>query len=269
MSAPDRILLVGCGKMGSALLAGWQERFADCQFHVVDPHSSLAQYSTLLQVPSSVFGGLSCVVLAVKPQIMTETVQELSPLLHKETPVLSIAAGKPIAFYEALLPPQTPVIRIMPNTPASIGCGMSVLCANRFVTSLHKKMAQALLSAVGLAEWLDNEDLMDAVTAVSGSGPAYVFHLIEALATAGEHSGLSPALSMTLARQTVIGAGALAAENPDSDAATLRKNVTSPGGTTEAALKILMANADNGSGLTGLMTRTVEAATKRGKELAG
>lgn len=262
MTPVSRILLVGCGKMGGALLDGWREHFSNIKIVVVDPVSPQADATAARDVS----GPFDCIVLAVKPQVMVETLGEIAPLLTPHTLVLSIAAGKTIAFYESRLGASQPIVRVMPNTPAAIGCGMSVLCSNAHVTFVQKQMASALMSAAGLAEWLDDENLMDAVTAVSGSGPAYIFHMIEALAAAGVAAGLSADLSMTLARQTVIGSGLLAQSMHDSDAATLRQNVTSPGGTTEAALKILMAD---GNGLTDLMTRAVAAATQRGKELAG
>lgn len=247
--------------MGSALLKGWQAHDAGFAVTVVDPVSAEADFSSL----SECKGVFDCVVLAVKPQILDATLHDLSRFLNAQTLLLSIAAGKTIATLEAASDAALPVIRTMPNTPAAIGCGMTVLCANQCATDAHKSLAEQLLGAVGQTAWIDDEALMDAVTAVSGSGPAYVFALIEAMASAGVTAGLSPELAMTLARATVIGSGALAGATPDIDAATLRKNVTSPGGTTEAALKVLH---EDGSGLTALMTRAVLAAQKRGKELA-
>lgn len=258
----SRILLVGCGKMGGALLNGWKTRHPNLSITIVDPASPDAQYRSASDIHDASF---DAVVLAVKPQVMTHTIQEIRGLLSPTTLIISIAAGKPIAYFEELTHASQPIIRVMPNTPAAIGCGMSVLCSNPHVTSFQKELAALLLSSVGVAEWLDDERLMDAVTAVSGSGPAYVFHLIEALAKAGENSGLPPHLSMTLARQTVIGAGALCSVDVTTSVETLRQNVTSPGGTTEAALKILMNDA---RGLTEIMTRAVLAARDRGRELA-
>lgn len=261
MPTPTRLLLVGCGKMGSALLKGWQSSSMNCAVTVVDPVSDDADVTSL----SDCKGPFDCVVLAVKPQVLDATLHDLAPLLTSDTLLLSIAAGKTIATLETAFDAAFPVIRTMPNTPAAIGCGMTVLCANNRATDAHKSLAQALLGAVGSTAWIDDESLMDAVTAVSGSGPAYVFALIEAMAEAGAAAGLSPELSMTLARATVIGSGALADASTGIDAAMLRKNVTSPGGTTEAALKVLL---EDGSGLTALMTNAVLAAQKRGQELA-
>ncbi|OIN86604.1 MAG: pyrroline-5-carboxylate reductase [Alphaproteobacteria bacterium CG1_02_46_17] len=257
----SRLLLVGCGKMGGALLKGWKEQHPNLSITVVDPAAPDADFRRASDISES----FDCIILAVKPQVMTETIMQLKHLVSPATLILSIAAGKPISFFEGLLDVRQPVIRVMPNTPAAIGYGMSVLCANCHVTSMQKDQATLLMSSVGLAEWIDDENLMDAVTAVSGSGPAYVFHLIESLAEAGETVGLSHDLSMKLARQTVVGSALLAQQSDRLDAATLRQNVTSPGGTTEAALKVLMAEQ---SGLTDLMSRAVSAARNRGRELA-
>ncbi len=258
----SHILLVGCGKMGGALLNGWTTKHPSLSITVVDPASSDAQYRVASDIHDASF---DAVILAVKPQVMTQTVQEISALLSPTTLIISIAAGKTIAYFEQLTRTSQPIIRVMPNTPAAIGYGMSVLCSNAHVTTFQKDLASLLLSSVGIAEWIDDEDLMDAVTAVSGSGPAYVFHLIEALSKAGENVGLPPKLSMTLARQTVIGAGALCSVDVTTSAETLRQNVTSPGGTTEAALTVLM---DDAHGLVEIMTRAVLAARDRGRELA-
>ncbi|MCB1551177.1 MAG: pyrroline-5-carboxylate reductase [Alphaproteobacteria bacterium] len=263
MMSQSRLLLVGCGKMGGALLQGWRDNIPDLLISILDPDFPDAQFRMIDELKGQ--GSFGCIVLAVKPQIMEETVRGLTDFALPSTLVISIAAGKQISFFEDLLGSMSPVIRVMPNTPAAVGCGMSVLCANNKVTSGHKKLAQGLMETVGLCAWVDDESQMDAVTAVSGSGPAYVFHMIEALAQAGISAGLSPDLSMMLARQTVIGSGLLAAQNPDIDAATLRQNVTSPGGTTEAALRVLMSPD---AGLTNLLTRTVLDAQKRSIDLA-
>ncbi|HNS45020.1 MAG TPA: pyrroline-5-carboxylate reductase, partial [Alphaproteobacteria bacterium] len=180
MIPASRILLVGCGKMGGALLDGWRERFSDLHILVADPVSPEADVKNV----GDAVGPFDCVVLAVKPQVMAETLAEIAPLLTPHMLVLSIAAGKTIAFYESHIGESQPIVRVMPNTPAAIGCGMSVLCANAHVSAVQKQLATSLMSAVGFAEWIDDESLMDAVTAVSGSGPAYVFHMIEALAAA-------------------------------------------------------------------------------------
>jgi pyrroline-5-carboxylate reductase len=188
----------------------------------------------------------------------------LRPLLDSDTLVLSIAAGKPLALFERVLGAGLGVVRAMPNTPAAVGRGIPVLCANAAASGAQRDLAVRLMAAVGTTHWIADEDLMHAVTAVSGSGPAYLFHLIEALAAAGAAAGLPPELAMPLARGTVTGAGELAARSTE-DAATLRVNVTSPGGTTAAALAVLTAEDD---GLTRLLTRAVAAAAARSRELA-
>lgn len=254
-----RILLVGNGKMGGALLQGWSKN-PDLIISTLDPHTPDADYQSAADIQLQ----FDVIVLAVKPQIIKDTLSSLAHLIMTNTLILSIAAGKTIAFYESLLGKYTSIIRSMPNTPALIGKGITVLCGNTSVTPVQKNSALNLLNSVGLTEWIDDENLMDAVTAVSGSGPAYVFHMIESLTAAGITAGLPPALSERLARQTVIGAASLAETEKTTSAALLRENVTSPNGTTEAALKILMDK----NGLTDIITRTVLAAQKRGKELA-
>lgn len=254
--------------MGSALMAGWIDRGtpADTIF-VVDPAGP--------ELPDGVKGGAdmsdiptgfspSVVVLAVKPQVMDAVAAPYRDMVTPGTVFLSIAAGRNIASFEALLGGQAAIVRAMPNTPAAVGRGVTVLCANAHVAPAQRDVCEALLSAVGAVAWIEDEGLMDAVTGVSGSGPAYVFHLVEAMAAAGVAAGLPDELAMTLARETVAGSGELLARSPD-DAATLRQNVTSPGGTTEAALGILMGEP----GLTDLMTRAILRATSRSKELAG
>lgn len=208
-------------------------------------------------------GAADIVVLAVKPQIMDKACEQIKEALSENTLILSIAAGQTIESFEQRFGENQPIIRAMPNTPAAIGKGITVLCANNHVSDEQKKNAETLLAASGLVEWLNDESLMDAVTAVSGSGPAYVFLLIEILAKAGKTQGLDPDLSMKLARQTVIGSAALAEGDVGTTATQLRENVTSPGGTTAAALEVLM----NGE-LQKLYDRTIDAATKRGKELS-
>lgn len=269
LSGISGLLLVGCGKMGGALLQGWLACGVPAnRIHVVEP----ALDPSRTAVPAGVNtvadaadlpDGLKpeIVVFAVKPQVMGDVVPGYAGFAGPDTAFVSIAAGTPIRFFESTLG-EIAMIRVMPNTPAAVGHGMSVLCANGRVSERQRAMAEGLMAAVGAAAWLDDEALMDAVTAVSGSGPAYVFLLIECLAKAGEAVGLPADLAQTLALQTVAGAGALAAQS-DDDAAQLRINVTSPGGTTQAALEVLMA-AD---GLQPLLTRAVEAAERRGKEL--
>ena len=261
------LVLLGCGKMGSALLAGWLARgVPPASVWVVEPN------------PSHWLGGLAAkglhlnagfpdapavVLIAVKPQMMGAALPVVAKLGAAGALVISIAAGTTIASFEAVFGAQARIIRSMPNTPAAVGRGITAIIGNRAATADDLGLAEALLSAVGQVVRLEREDQMDAVTAVSGSGPAYVFHLIEALAAAGEAEGLPRDLAMQLARATVIGAGELAHQSPDS-AAQLRINVTSPGGTTAAALAVLM---DGATGLPSLMVRAVHAAAERGREL--
>jgi pyrroline-5-carboxylate reductase len=205
---------------------------------------------------------VAAVVIAVKPQTAPEALPLLASLIGPKTVVVSIMAGRPLAFLERGLPGAA-IVRAMPNTPAAIGRGITVAVGNARVTPAARKLADALLAAAGTVEWVDDEALMDAVTAVSGSGPAYVFLLAETLARAGAAAGLPPALAARLARETVAGSGELLHRSPE-DAATLRANVTSPGGTTAAALEVLMGP----DGIEQPMTRAVAAATKRSRDLA-
>ncbi len=256
--------LLGCGKMGSAMLQGWlTEGLPPHAIHVVDPFPSDWLKSTGVSVNQGFGEAPAFVVVAVKPQMMGEALPELAALGGGGTVVLSIAAGTKIAAFEQALGAGTPVIRAMPNTPAAIGQGITAICGNAHVTPAQMEQAEALLSAVGQVVRIEGEHQMDAVTAVSGSGPAYVFHLIETLAAAGMAEGLSPDLAMTLAKATVAGAGALA-EAADEGPDQLRINVTSPGGTTAAALAVLM---DEEHGFPPLLKRAVHAAAERGKEL--
>lgn len=202
------------------------------------------------------------VVLAVKPQAMAAVLPDLAPLAGPDTVFLSIAAGTGLQRLQDLLGPEVHAVRAMPNTPASVGRGISVACANQRVTAVQRKMASALLAAVGAVEWVESEAQIDAVTAISGSGPAYVFYLVECLAAAGETLGLAPELAMTLARETVSGAGAML-HRQGEPASVLRANVTSPGGTTAAALDVLMGEG----GLSPLMRRAALAARDRAREL--
>ncbi len=267
------LLLAGCGKMGGALLAGWLDRgFDTAAITVVEPQGDTAKAIaerhgvTVVPDPDSLADGFkpATVVLAVKPQIMDEAAPAYAGLAGPETVFLSIAAGKTIAYFEEKLGPGAAIVRAMPNTPASVGRGITVACANRHVNQDQRKRADGLLKAVGEVAWIEDEGLMDAVTAVSASGPAYVFLLVECLGRAGEEAGLPADLSRQLARATVAGAGELL-HQADEEAATLRENVTSPGGTTARALEILMAD----DGWQPLMTKAIAAAAKRSRELAG
>ncbi|SOC04973.1 pyrroline-5-carboxylate reductase [Rhodobacter maris] len=258
------LVLLGCGKMGSALLAGWLgEGLAPAAVHVVDPHPSDWLKGTGVALNTPLPAAPAVVLIAVKPQMMAEALPILQMMGGGATLFVTVAAGTTLATYEKILGPTTPIVRAMPNTPAAIGRGITAICGNAVATAAHLAEAEALLSAVGQVVRLEGEHQMDAVTALSGSGPGYVFHMIEAMAAAGEAVGLAPDLAMTLAKATVAGAGALA-EVAEESPAQLRLAVTSPGGTTAAGLAVLMAEP---GGLTDLITRTVAAAEARGKEL--
>ena len=263
------ILLAGAGKMGGALLEGWLALGLDPKHIVViEPApaghlTALADRGVRLNPPRDRIGEVAAVMVAVKPQVAPEVMPALAPLVGAATVVVSIMAGRTLQFLEAALPGAA-VIRAMPNTPAAIGRGITVAVANARVSSEQRGLVHTLLSTVGAVEWAPDEALMDAVTALSGSGPAYVFLLAEAMARAGVAAGLPPALAETLARATVAGSGELL-HRSRLDAATLRQHVTSPGGTTAAALDVLMAQ----DGLEPLMTKAIAAATKRSRDLAG
>ncbi len=263
-----RIWLVGAGKMGGALLTGWLQRgLPPTHVTVIDPNASvLADGVRVATAPSALTDASApdVVVLAVKPQIMDQVVPAYQSLGGGQTVFLSVAAGRRIACFERLLGPSAPVVRTIPNTPAAVHRGMTVACANACVTPLGRALCEALMRAVGDVAWIEDEALIDAVTAVSGSGPAYVFLLAEQLAEAGVQAGLPPDLAAHIARATVAGAGALL-DQATEDPATLRRNVTSPNGTTAAALDVLM---DQARGLQPLMKDAILAATRRSRELA-
>jgi pyrroline-5-carboxylate reductase len=267
-SISGALVLVGAGKMGGAMLDGWLARgLPPKKVVVLEPQPSkeikaLARRGVRIN-PKDKVGPVAALVIAVKPQIAPEALPALAPLIDRKTVAVSIMAGRTVGFLEGHLPGAA-IVRAMPNTPAAIGRGITVGVGNQRVGAAQRKLAHALLSATGSVEWVDDEALMDAVTAVSGSGPAYVFLLAEAMARAGVAAGLPQALAETLARETVAGSGELLHRSP-LPAATLRQNVTSPGGTTAAALGVLMAP----EGIDPLMTKAVAAATRRGKELAG
>ncbi len=257
------LVLLGCGKMGSAMLKGWLANgMPASSVFVMDPYPSnwLQGLGVHLNTPLPATPAIC--IIAVKPQMMGEALPQIAALGGGKTVFLSIAAGTPIAAFAEILGPDTPIIRAMPNTPAAVGRGITALIGNDKTDASAMSMADELLQAVGQTVRLDNEAQMDAVTAVSGSGPAYVFHLIETLAAAGAAEGLPAELAMKLAKATVGGAGELAeraAESPSE----LRVNVTSPGGTTAAALEILMAS----DGFPVLLQRAVKAAADRSREL--
>ena len=261
------IALAGAGKMGGAMLTGWLARGLDPKrVVVIEPYpsgeiSALVTQGVRLNPSAGNVGAAATLVVAVKPQMFREAGPALKPLVGPSTLVVSIMAGTPIAALEEVCGGS--VVRAMPNTPAAIGRGITVAVAANQVSAAQRAVADALLRATGSVEWVDDENLMDAVTAVSGSGPAYIFLLAEELARAGVEAGLPAELATRLARETVAGSGELLRRSQDSSA-TLRKNVTSPGGTTAAALEVLMGDG----GLQPLMIRAVAAATKRSKELA-
>lgn len=262
------LVLLGCGKMGSALLAGWLRGGLPAHaVSAIDPHPSdwlTARAAEGLRLNADLPETPALVLLAVKPQTMDAALPQVARFADGRTLYLSIAAGKTLAYFAAHLGAAAPVIRSIPNTPAAVGRGITALIGNDRVGPQGLALAETLLSAVGQTVRLDHEGQMDAVTAVSGSGPAYVFHLIECLAAAGEAEGLPPAMAMRLAKATVGGAGQLA-EDAEEDPAQLRVNVTSPGGTTAAALEVLM---DPATGFPPLLRRAVAAATARSRELA-
>ncbi|ARJ70886.1 pyrroline-5-carboxylate reductase [Paracoccus contaminans] len=257
------LLLVGCGRMGGALLRGWLDRGLDpAAVRVMDPAApgwlaerGIATQGALPEEPA-------VIVLAVKPQMMGAALPQVTDAARGGALVLSVAAGVTIAAYERAFP-AAPVVRAMPNTPAAIGQAITAIVGNARADEADMALAETLMGAVGQVVRLTDEAQMDAVTALSGSGPAYVFHLIEALVAAGEAEGLPAPLALALARATVAGAGALAMQD-GPDPAALREAVTSPGGTTAAGLAHLM---DAGSGLVPLIGRTVAAAAARGREL--
>ncbi|HEX5418939.1 MAG TPA: pyrroline-5-carboxylate reductase [Gammaproteobacteria bacterium] len=270
MGSSKEVLLIGFGNMGQALVRGWLERGhrAD-SIRIVDPAESSLEAAWQLGLRAAremdaldADARPEVVVLAVKPGLLDEALRQCQRFAAGDVLFLSIAAGKPLASIARALG-AVPAVRAMPNTPAAVGRGMTVLTANADVSAAQRRAAEELMRAVGAVEWVEDEGLMDAVTAVSGSGPAYVFLLIESLASAGAAVGLTPALARRLATATVAGAGAYA-ELAGQDAAELRRRVTSPGGTTEAALRVLAA----GGGLGALMERAVRAATQRSRELS-
>ena len=259
------LVLLGCGKMGSAMLAGWLARGLSPQkVWVIDPNPSNWVMEQGVHVNASLPRAPAIVLVAVKPQMMGAALPTLQAFGNGNTVFLSIAAGTPIAAFENVLGAKTPIIRAMPNTPAAIGRGISAMIGNALVDDATLNLAEQLLSAIGKVVRLDVETQMDAVTGVSGSGPAYVFYMIDALAAAARAQGLQADLAMQLAQATVVGAGALAEASSES-AEQLRINVTSPNGTTQAGLEVLM---DPTSGLMPLIDKTVNAATKRSEELA-
>ncbi len=269
-SIPGPLLLIGCGKMGGALLSGWlSSGVAASDVWIVEPNPATATFFT--DVGANCVGGAGdlppdltprVTLLAVKPQFMDDAVAPLLGSSRELGLLLSIAAGKSIGYFQRLFGEGRGIVRAMPNTPASVGRGMTVMVATPEVSAEDRELCSLLMSAVGDTAWVEDEGLIDPVTAVSGGGPAYVFLLVETLAEAGRAAGLPADLALRLARSTVAGSGELLRQSQEP-AAQLRQNVTSPGGTTLQALKVLMAD----DGLQPLMTRAIAAATRRSKEL--
>ena len=264
------LVLVGAGKMGGAMLEGWLNGGANPgKVVALDPapppeiKAMLEKHGVRLNPPVWGISDAEVVVVAVKPQVMEDVLPEIVPLNASRPLILSVAAGKTIASFERHFGSDAAVIRTIPNTPAAIGRGITAMAANSNVSAVQLELARTLLSAVGEVVTVENETLIDAATAVSGSGPAYVFYLTECLAAAGEKVGLPAELAMQLARATVAGSGELMRLSGIA-AATLRQNVTSPKGTTYAALQILMAE----DGMQPLFDKAIDAATKRSRELA-
>ena len=263
-----KLLLVGCGKMGGAMLEGWLARgLAAADAIVAEPVETLRPVKQGMRAIAStaeLSEAPEIVVLAVKPQSMDGVLADLKRFADAGSVFLSIAAGKTLKYFAGHLGTSAKVVRAMPNTPAAVRQGISVATAAPGVTATEKQRCHGLLEAVGQVLWVDDESLMDPVTALSGSGPAYVFLLVEAMATAGIKLGLAPDMAMQLARATVVGSGELLKQSPEA-ASQLRVNVTSPGGTTAEALKVLMAD----DGIQPVFDKALAAASRRSKELAG
>jgi len=269
----ETLVLAGCGKMGGAMLEGWLDQgISPGAVHAIEPVAEMADslrqqhgvnaFGSVAELPADLVPDV--VLFAVKPQVMDSVAPDYARFDDPRTVFLSIAAGKPIVYFEDTLGAGSAVVRAMPNTPAAVRRGITVACPNARVTEQQKQVSDRLLTAVGAVEWVDDEGLIDAVTALSGGGPAYVFLLVECLAEAGVAAGLPRGLSERLARVTVSGSGELLRQSPE-EPGTLRKNVTSPGGTTAEALKVLMAD----DGWQPLVNRAIAAATERSRELAG
>lgn len=259
------LVLLGCGKMGSAMLKGWLDGgLPASSVTVLDPHPSDWLKETGVHLNTDLPESPAIVLIAVKPQMMGDALPRLQALGNSETVFLSVAAGITIATYETMLGAQTPIIRAMPNTPAAVGRGITGIVGNAIASAAQVDLADQLLQAVGQVVRLENEAQIRALMAVSGCGPAYVFHLIETMAAAGQAAGLTAEMSLQLAKATVAGAGALA-EASDESPTQLRINVTSPKGVTAEALRVLMNEQD---GFPPLLDRAIKAAIQRDAELA-
>jgi pyrroline-5-carboxylate reductase len=263
-----KLMLLGAGNMGGAMLAGWIARgLSPKKIVVLEPKpapsvKALTRKGLILN-PAKLPKDIAAIVVAIKPQAAPDILPQIAPAAGKAM-IVSIMAGRTIGFLESMVSRSSPVVRAMPNLPASVGRGITVAAPNDNVSRAQRAFATGLLAAVGAVEWVEDEKLMDAVTATSGSGPAYVFLLAETMTRAAIAAGLPANLAARLVRETIAGAGELLRQSP-LDAATLRKNVTSPGGTTAAALAVLMGPGD----LEAVMERAVAAATRRSRELAG
>ncbi len=261
------ITLIGCGKMGGAMLRSWLDNDLVKHINIIDPtplSNELMSDSRIDYAAKYEGGEITCdiLILAVKPQILKEASADIARNITSNTVLLSIAAGQSLDRLASVFGSDKAIIRTMPNTPASIGKGICASIANENVSAAQKDIAQKLLEASGQSLWVDDEALIDCVTALSGSGPAYIFYIIEALAQAGEYVGLDASTAMKLARQTVIGSAALAEAKPQISAATLREDVTSPNGTTKAALDVLMDGR-----FQDILNETLSAAKNRAQEL--
>ena len=262
------LLLIGCGKMGGALLARWRQSSLVQDIHVIDPNgeqaceANISWHKDLSSLPADALP--SIIVIAVKPQQLDSILPEYQTRFAQSTPLyLSIAAGKTIGYFQSYFGNAARVVRAMPNTPALVGKGMTALCASANLDNASKQLAGDLMKAVGSVEWIADESLMDAVTAISGCGPAYVFLMLESLVKAGMAVGLPEMLAKTLAVETLHGSMHLAAKS-DKSFEQMRIDVASPGGATEAALRVLMQD----NALENLMTHATGAAKTRSKELS-
>ena len=263
---PKTLALAGAGKMGGAMLRGWLAGGLDpAGVTLIEPHPAPDLAALGVKLNPAVRAAPDVLVLAVKPQALDAAAPTLQDLAGPQTLVVSIIAGKTLGDLASRFPNARAFVRVMPNTPAAVGRGAAAGAANEATGAAQRGWTENLMRAVGMFDWVADEALIDAVTALSGSGPAYVFALVEAMARAGEAVGLPPDLAMRLARATVEGAGELMAREPATSAAILRQNVTSPGGTTAAALGVLQSEA----GLDGLLARAVTAARDRARQLSG
>jgi pyrroline-5-carboxylate reductase len=270
MAFPSSTLLFGAGKMGGAMLEGWlAQGLPPASLTVIDPMPSdsikaLAAKHGFALNPTAPKGPFAVIVLAIKPQMLEAAAPALKGLYDGSSLLVSVLAGKTMADLAGRLPGLTAIVRAMPNLPASVGRGVTGAATNAAASKDQRQLADTLLKGIGRVEWVEGENMIDAVTAVSGSGPAYVFHLVECLTEAGIAEGLPRPVAERLARATIEGAGELLYRS-DLSPETLRQNVTSPGGTTAAALTVLMAD----NGLKPLMVKAVAAARRRAEELSG